>query len=275
MPQKATPTTTPRTCTTSSQYSREEPTTSRRSARLSKPTVVNITPSRRHRPLQPARAMSRVTTKVTTADATAPAPARVLRRTRSAARIGRRVQAKPRDRATATTRTTDRTTTTGRTQPKAPLTDRRATDQAVATDQPVATAAVATTDRAAAPTADGRLWMNRCTTGGELANTGDNSPSSVDRKESEKFFRPKACGSFPGPLEISQSPIKAAVPEGSGARSRGKVAGNRRQLPQTDPAHQIERNDEGQPESSRSQLSFWVRSLKTMQSAGRLGFGTV
>jgi hypothetical protein len=104
-------------------------------------------------------------------------------------------------------------------------------------------------------------------------NSGDNSPSSVDRKKTEKFFRPKACGSFPGPLEISQSPIKAAVPEGSGARSRGKVAGNRRQLLGTDPAHQIERIDEGQPKSNRSKLNFWVRSLKALQSAGRLEFG--
>jgi hypothetical protein len=132
--------------------------------------VMSITPPRRHRPLQPARAMSRVTTKVSSramiADATA--PARVRRRTRRAARIGRRVQAKPRDRATAITRTTDRTTTTGRTQPKAPLTDRRTTDQTMATDQQTATPAGATTDRAAATTADGRLWMNRCTTGGEL-----------------------------------------------------------------------------------------------------------
>ena len=106
-------------------------------------------------------------------------------------------------------------------------------------------------------------------------NSGDNSSTSVDRKKSEKFFRQRPCGPFPGPLEISQSPIKAAVPEGSGARSRRKVAGNRRQLPWIDPAHQIERNDEGQPKSSHSKLSFWVRSLKALQSAGRLEFGKV
>ena len=99
-------------------------------------------------------------------------------------------------------------------------------------------------------------------------NSGDNSSTSVDRKKSEKFFRQRPCGSFPGPLEISH-----VTDQGGGSgRFRGEkqrqVAGNRGDVEWSDSANRVERNDEGQPKSSHSKLSFWVRSLASIAERG-------
>jgi hypothetical protein len=117
--------------------------------------------------------------------------------------------------------------------------------------------------------------MNRCTTGGELHEFRGQLTKFCGPQEIRKVLSPKALRVVPR----TATNLSVTDHGGGSGRFRGekqrKVAGDRRQLLGIDSAHQIERIDNGQPESNHSKLNFWVRSLKILQSAGRLEFGEV